>query len=60
MVDHAEQIVDYFWIDIKVAAKALLKHETLSGDELAAVIRAARRKSRRRRRIGDPPAFALH
>jgi len=55
MVDHAEQIVDYFWIDIKVAAKALLKHETLTGDEMSAVIRAARRKSRRRCRIGDPP-----
>jgi hypothetical protein len=60
MVDRAEAIVDYFWNDIEAAAKALLKHETLSGDELAAVIRAARRKSRRRRRIGDPPAFALH
>jgi ATP-dependent Zn protease len=59
IVDKAEQIVDYFWTDIKVAAKALFKHETLTGDEISAVIRAARRKSRRRRRIGDPPEFAL-
>jgi hypothetical protein len=44
-VDHAEQIVDYFWADIKVAAKALLKHETLTGDEISAAIRASRRKS---------------
>jgi hypothetical protein len=59
IVDQAEQIVDYFWTDIKVAAKALLKHETLTGDEISAAIRAARRKSRRKCRIGDPPAFAL-
>jgi ATP-dependent Zn protease len=58
IADHAEQIVDYFWADIKVAAKGLLKHETLTGDEISAMIRAARRKSRRRCRIGDPPAFA--
>jgi hypothetical protein len=49
MVASAEQIVDFFWIDIKVAAKALLKHETLTGDEISAAIRAARRKKRRRR-----------
>ena len=59
MSDRAEQIVEYFCPDIKVVAKALLKHETLTGDEISAVIRAARRKSRRRRRIGDPPEFAL-
>jgi hypothetical protein len=59
IVDQAEQIVDYFWTDIQVAAKALLKHETLTGDEISAAIRAARRKSRRKCRIGDPPAFAL-
>ena len=59
IVDHAEGFVDYFWADIKVAAKALLKHETLTGDEILKAIRAARRKSRRRRRIGDPPEFAL-
>jgi hypothetical protein len=59
MVDQAEQIIDYFWADITVAAKALLKHETLTGDEISAVVRAGRRKSRRRFRIGDPPAFAL-
>jgi hypothetical protein len=58
IVYHAEGIVDYFWADIRVAAKALLKHETLTGDEISAVIRAARRKSRRRRRIGDPLEFA--
>jgi hypothetical protein len=58
-VDLAEQIVDYFWADIRVAAKALHKHETLTGDEISAVIRAARRQSGRRCRIGDPPAFAL-
>jgi len=44
LVDHAKQFVDYFWPDIKVAAKALLEHETLTGDEISAVIRAARRK----------------
>jgi hypothetical protein len=59
IVDHAELAVAFFWNDIKVAARALLKHETLTGDELAAAIRAARRKTRRRRRVGDPPAFAL-
>jgi hypothetical protein len=59
VVDQAEQIVDYFWIDIRVAAKALLKHDTLTRDEIASVIRVARRKSRRCCRIGDPPAFAL-
>jgi hypothetical protein len=59
IVDRAEEIVDYFWTDIKVAAKALLKHETLTGDEISATIRAARRRSRRRCRVGDPPAFAL-
>ena len=59
IVDHAEQAVAFFWNDIKVAAKALLKHETQTGDELAAAIRAARQKTRRRLRIGDPPAFAL-
>lgn len=59
VVDHAEHIVDYFWADIRVAAKALLKHGTLTGDEISAAIRAARRKSRRRLRIGDPPEFAL-
>jgi hypothetical protein len=58
IVDHAEGIVDDFWADIRVAAKALLKHETLTGDEISAVIRAAQRKSRRRRRIGDPLGFA--
>src|SRR5258708_39222505 len=56
IVDHAEGFVDYFWADIKGAAKALLKHDTLPGDEILKAIRAARRKSRRRRRIGDPPA----
>jgi hypothetical protein len=59
IVDHAEQAVAFFWNDIKVAAKALLKHETQTGDELAAAIRAARQKTRRRLRIGDPPTFAL-
>ena len=59
VVDHAEQIVDYFWADIRIAAKALFEHETLTGDENSAVIRAARRKSGRRCRTGDPPAFAL-
>jgi ATP-dependent Zn protease len=58
-VGRAEKVVDYFWPDIKATARALLKHETLTGDEISAAIRAARRKSRRRRRIGDPPAFAL-
>jgi hypothetical protein len=57
IVEHAEGIVDFFWSDIRVTAKALLKHETLTGDEISAAIRAARRSSRRR--IGDPPAFAL-
>jgi hypothetical protein len=33
-VDLAERIVDYFWADVKVAAKALHKHETLTGDEI--------------------------
>jgi hypothetical protein len=59
IVDHAEQAVAFFWNDIKVAAKALLKHKTQTGDELAAAIRAARQKTRRRLRIGDPPTFAL-
>src|ERR1700677_4377944 len=59
IVDHAQQAVAFFWNDIKVAAKALLKHETQTGDELAAAIRAARQKTRRRLRIGDPPTFAL-
>ena len=59
VVDNAEQAVAFFWNDIKVAARALLKHETLTGDELAAAIRAARQKTRRRLRLGDPPAFAL-
>jgi hypothetical protein len=59
MADRAEAFVEYFWPDIKVTAKALLEHETLTGDEISAMIRAARRKSRRRRRIGDPPDFAL-
>jgi hypothetical protein len=59
IADHAEQTVDFFWLDIKVAAKALLKYEMLTGDEISAVIRAARRKNRRRCRTGDPPAFAL-
>jgi hypothetical protein len=59
IVDLADQAVAFFWSDIKVAARALLTHETLTGDELAAAIRAARRKARRRFRIGDPPAFAL-
>jgi hypothetical protein len=59
IVDHAEQAVAFFWNDIKVAARALLTYETLTGDELAAAIRAARQKTRRRLRIGDPPAFAL-
>jgi hypothetical protein len=58
-VDHAEKAVAFFWNDIKVAARALLTYETLTGDELAAAIRAARQKTRRRLRIGDPPAFAL-
>jgi hypothetical protein len=58
-VDLADAIVDYLWADIKVAAKALFEHETLTGDENSAVIRAARRKSGRRCRTGDPPAFAL-
>ena len=44
IVDHAEQAVAFFWNDIKVAAKALLKHETQTGDELAAAIRAARQR----------------
>jgi hypothetical protein len=59
IVEHAEGIVDFFWADIEVAAKALLKYETVIGGEISAAIRAARRKSRRRRRVGDPPAFAL-
>ena len=59
VVDLADWIVDYLWADIRVAAKALHKHETLTGDEICAVIRAGRRKSGRRCRIGDPPAFAL-
>jgi hypothetical protein len=59
IVDHAEQAVAFFWNDIKVAARALLTYETLTGDELAAAIRAARQKTRRRLRIGDPPTFAL-
>jgi hypothetical protein len=58
IVDDAEQIVDYFWTDIRVTAKALLEHETLTGDEILTVIRAGRRKRRRRRRVGDPPTFA--
>jgi hypothetical protein len=58
LVDDIKKIVNYFWADIKVAAKALLKHETLTGDEIAAAIREARRKSRRRPRIYDPPEFA--
>jgi hypothetical protein len=44
VVDNAEQAVAFFWNDIKVAARALLKHETLTGDELAAAIRAARQR----------------
>jgi hypothetical protein len=59
IVDVTEKAVTYFWNDIKVAAAALLKSETLTGDELAAVIRTARRRTRRRLRIGDPPAFGL-
>ena len=54
-----EQIVHYFWNDIEAGAKELVKHETLTGDEIAAAIRIARRKTGRRQRIGDPPAFAL-
>jgi len=57
IVDLAEKTVDYFWADIKVAAKALLKHETLTGDEITVAIRAARRRSGRRPRVYDPPEF---
>lgn len=46
----ADSAVDYWWHDIKAVAKALLKHETLTGDEIGAVIRKARRKTRRRLR----------
>jgi hypothetical protein len=57
VIDLAQKTVDYFWTDIKVAAKALLKHETLTGAEMLAAIREARRSSRRRLRVNDPPAF---
>lgn len=55
----AKQGVDYFWLDIKAVAQALVKHETLTGDEMLTVIRAARQKTRRRQRMADPPTFAL-
>jgi hypothetical protein len=57
MVKRAKQVGDYFWTDSRIAAKALLKHETLTGDEISAVIRAARRKGGRRRRTAGPPAL---
>jgi hypothetical protein len=53
----SEEAVDYCWEDIKVVAKALLEHQTMTGDEILAVIREARRKDRRRIRTGDE-AFA--
>jgi hypothetical protein len=56
---NAERLVDFFWKDIEAGAKALVKHETLTGVEIAAAIRMARRKTRRRHRTGDPPTFAL-
>ena len=59
LCEHAERIVDYFWDDITVAAKALLKHKTMTGAEITSAIRAERRRSRRRCRAGDPPEFAL-
>jgi hypothetical protein len=30
IVDHAEAVVDYLWVDIKVVAKALIKRQTLT------------------------------
>ena len=59
LCEHANQIVEYFWRDIAVAAKALLKHKTMTGNEITNAIRAARQKSQRRCRAGDPPEFAL-
>jgi hypothetical protein len=67
VADHAIMFVDYFWADIKAVAKALLKRETLTGDdEILDVIRTARRQSgrrgrvgRSRSRIGDPDKFFL-
>ena len=59
LCDHALRIVDYFWNDIQVTAQALLKHRTMTGNEITSAIRAARKKSRRRCRAGDPPEFAV-
>jgi hypothetical protein len=66
VADTSEELINYFWADIKAVAKALLKHETLTGEEMVDVIREARRRSGRRGRIGlrqgrlgDPDAFFL-
>jgi hypothetical protein len=58
-VEEHQELLPHPAQDHKVTAKALLKHEALTGDEILTLIRAARRKSRRRCRTGDPPAFAL-
>lgn len=41
---NATMFVDYWWADIKAAAKALLKRETLTGDEILDVIHTAKAK----------------
>jgi hypothetical protein len=59
LCEHADQMIEYFWDDIAVTAKALLRHKSMSGDQITSAIRAARQESQRRCRPGDPPAFAL-
>jgi hypothetical protein len=39
-----EQLIVAWWIEIKAVAAALLKHETMTGREIRAVMRKARRK----------------
>jgi hypothetical protein len=45
VAEHAMMFVDYFWADIKAVAKALLKRQRLTGEEVLHAIRAARRRA---------------
>jgi hypothetical protein len=46
----AQRLVDHFWADIEAIAKALLKHGTLTGRQILAVISEARNRRRSSRR----------